>query len=70
MGVVLPGETHAAEHLDAPLGRLDVGVEGDGPGQGGRQAAWSASALSVATAASHARAVTCSTDTTCRPGGA
>ncbi len=35
---MLPGEADAAEDLDAALGRFHVGVEGDGPGQHGRQA--------------------------------
>ena len=33
VGVVLPGEAHAAEDLDGPLGRLHVAVEGQGGGQ-------------------------------------
>ena len=37
VGVVLPGEAHPPEDLDAALGRLHVGVEGHGPGQHGRQ---------------------------------
>ncbi len=36
VGVVLPGEAHAAQDLDATLGRLHVGVEGHRPGQDGR----------------------------------
>ena len=33
MGIVLPREAHAAEHLDGPLGRFHVAVEGQGGGQ-------------------------------------
>ena len=37
MGVVLPGEPHAPQDLDAALGALHVGVEGEGSGQHGRE---------------------------------
>lgn len=39
VGVVLPGEAHPAQHLDGPVGRLDVPVEGERGGQVDRELA-------------------------------